>query len=108
MMTLVGWGRSGFNPADRARLEVFRAVFDRGPHSGALACIWQESGRSVSVEGDMRMVPAWLCPARDLAESAAGTLNRPGAMMAAGAAGQLWAGRLVPGGRTSGRAGKAG
>jgi hypothetical protein len=52
-------GRSGFNRAGRVRLEVFRGVFDRGPRSGDPACIWQESGGSVSVEGDTRMVFAW-------------------------------------------------
>jgi hypothetical protein len=44
-------GRSGFDRAGRVRLEVFRAVFDRGPHIGDPACIWQGSGGSVSVEG---------------------------------------------------------
>jgi hypothetical protein len=52
-------GRSGFNRASRARLEVFRAVFDRGPRIGDPACIWQGSGGSVSVERDARMVLAW-------------------------------------------------
>jgi hypothetical protein len=46
---------------DRAdiHLEVFRAVFDRGPRIGDLACIWQGNGGSVSVEGDTRVVLAW-------------------------------------------------
>jgi len=35
-------------------------------------------------------------PAREPAESAAGALRRPGAMMATGAADQLWAGRWCP------------
>ena len=59
MMTPVPDGRSEFNRAGRARLEVFRAVFDRGPRIGDPACIWQGSGGSVSVEGDTRMVLAW-------------------------------------------------
>lgn len=50
---------AGFNRAGRVRLEVFRAVFDRGPRMGDPACIWQGSGGSVSVEGDTRMVLAW-------------------------------------------------
>jgi hypothetical protein len=53
-----GW-EAGFTWAGRVRLEVFRAVFDRGPRMGDPACIWQGSGGSVSVEGDTRMVLAW-------------------------------------------------
>jgi hypothetical protein len=63
---------------------------------GDPACIWQGSGGSVSVEGDTRMVLAWYGPARESAEPAAGALCGPGAMMATGAAGQLWAGRWYP------------
>lgn len=37
-----------------------------------------------------------VCRARESAESAAGALCGPGAMMATGAAGQLWAGRWYP------------
>ena len=86
------------------RLEVFRAVFDRGPRIGDPACIWQGSGGSVSVEGDTRMVLAWYAPARESAESAAGALRGPVAMRATGAAGQLWAGRWCPvAARTAGK-----
>jgi hypothetical protein len=56
-----GW-EVGFNRAGRVRLEVFRAVFDRGPRRGDPACIWQGSGGSVSVEGDTRMVLTWPGP----------------------------------------------
>ena len=59
---------------------MFRAVFDRGPRIGDPACIWHESGRSVSVRGyadGTRVVR----PAPEPAELAAGALRRPGAMM---------------------------
>jgi hypothetical protein len=36
------------------------------------------------------------CPAREPAESATRALRGPGAMMATGAAGPLWAGRWYP------------
>jgi hypothetical protein len=37
-----------------------------------------------------------VCPAREPVESATRALRGPGAMMATGAAGQLWAGRWYP------------
>jgi hypothetical protein len=57
MMTPVLVGGRG--SIGRARLEVFRAVFDRRPRIGDPACIWQGSGGSVSVERDTRMVLTW-------------------------------------------------
>jgi len=100
------WGRSAFNLAGRARLEVFRAVLDRGPRMRDPVCIWQRGGRSVSVKGDTRMVPAWSArpgsrPSRPpelyvAQRDDSDRRRRPALGRAA-----------VPGGRTSGRAGKA-
>ena len=95
MMMLVRVGGPGFNRAGRVRVEVFRAVFDRGPRVGDPACIWQGSGGSVSVGGHAdgtRVVR----PAREPAGPAAGALRDPGAVMAVGGAGQLRAGRWYP------------
>ena len=60
MMTLVRVGRSGSSLARRARLEVFRAVFDRGPAVASGPGLYLAGGAAALYrQGGTRMVSAW-------------------------------------------------